>query len=447
MEFAPAVKCFTLFWVRCMFHNRRLLILLNYVVLCFLANLVEPAGAEDWPRWRGRRADSTWRGPELPEKWPSEGLKTAWSVPLGGGYGGIAVSGSRLYVMDYMKLPHEVERILCFNAETGTEIWTKTYPVQYKNLDYGNGPRATPTVHEGKVYTFGALGHACCLDAETGKTVWSKDPQVDYRVKLPEWGLAASPVIFDQIVILHPGAQPDGCLIAFDRLTGKEIWRSGKDPAGYCTPILAETPSGTQLILWSPEHVLGFDPRSGHENWKIPYKVTYGVSIASPVYQEGLVFVSGYWEGSKAIRLGQKPSDAKLEWEEAKTIRGLMSPPLYRNGLIYILDKQFGLTCLELATGKKLWDDRNTLTPRGRNPQASLVWLDSEQQPDKKSDRVIALNSEGELILARLTRDGYRESARTKITEPTWAHPAFAGNRVFARNDTTLVCVELKQNE
>ncbi|MDB5389908.1 MAG: hypothetical protein JWM11_5554 [Planctomycetaceae bacterium] len=416
--------------------------------LWFLAGLIPPVAAEDWPQWRGPRSDSSWYGPELPEKWPEGGLKAAWTKPVGGGYGGIAVSGSRLYVMDRQKGPPEVERVLCFDTETGDEIWNMTYPVQYKNLDYGNGPRATPTVYDGKVYSFGALGHAYCLDAENGKSLWSKDPQVDYRVKLPEWGLAASPVIFDQFVVLHPGAEPDGCLIAFDRITGKEVWRSGKDPAGYCTPILADTPSGTQLILWSPEHILGFDPRTGHQNWNVPYKVTYGVSIATPIYQEGLVFVGGYWEGSKAIRLGKTASEANLEWSESKNLRGLMSPPLYRQGLVYLLDKQYGLTCFELATGKKLWDDKNTLTPRGRNPQASLVWLDREpvnadKSGNAQSDRVIALNSEGELILARLTRDGYRESARTKIIEPTWAHPAFAGNRVFARNDTTLVCVEL----
>lgn len=394
--------------------------------------------AEDWPRWRGPRGDGTWHGPKLPEKWPEQGLKTVWQREIGGQYGGISVLGDRLYLMDFQKTPTPVERVLCFYSQTGEPVWSASYPVNYKGLDYANGPRATPTIHDGRVYTVGAVGHAHCFDAASGRILWEKDPQSDYKVKLPEWGIAASPVVFEDLVIIHPGAPDNGCLIAFDRLMGKEAWRSGTDPAGYCTPILIDSPSGTQLVLWSPKHILGFDPRSGHENWRIPYEVTYGVAIATPIYHEGLLFVSGYWEGSKAIQLGEKPTDAKLEWEDKKVLRGLMSQPLYRDGLVYLLDKQLGLTCFELATGKKLWDDQHQMTKRDRNPQANLVWLDAGE-----TDRAIILNSEGELILARLNREGYHESSRTKIVEPTWAHPAFAGNKVYARDEKRIVCMEL----
>ncbi len=400
--------------------------------------LVSTSFAEDWPRWRGPRGDGTWQGPKLPEKWPAGGLKTNWERAIGGGYGGISVLGSRLYVLDVQKEPQETERIHCFHAETGEPLWTVKYPVSYKGLDYANGPRVTPTIHDGRIYTVGAVGHAHCLDAETGRILWHKDPQVDYKVKLPEWGIAASPVIVEDLVIIHPGAADNGCVIALQQSTGNEVWRAGKDPAGYCTPILIDSPSGKQLVVWSPKHILGFDPRTGRENWRVPYDVTYGVAIATPIYHDGLLFVSGYWEGSKAIRLGETATSAKLEWEDTKLLRGLMSQPLYREGLVYLLDKQLGLTCFELATGKKLWDDQHRMTPRGRNPQANLVWLDAGE-----TDRAIILNSEGELILARLNREGYHETSRTKIIEPTWAHPAFAGNRVYARDDKRLVSVEL----
>ena len=173
----------------------------------------------------------------------------------------------------------------------------------------------------------------------------------------------------------------------------------------------------------------------------MPYKVNLGVAIATPIFQEGMVFVTGYWEGSKAVRLGSQPSDATLAWEDARALRGLMSQPLYRDGHVYTIDKQFGLTCFELATGKKLWDDGNRMTPRSRNPQASMVWLGG-------SERAIVLNSDGDLILARLTPSGYHEESRTNIIRPTaknavWAHPAYAANRVFARNDEEIVCYSL----
>ena len=391
--------------------------------------------AEDWPRWRGPRGDSTWKGPELPDTLPAE-LPVAWKQPIGGGYGGIAVADQRLYVMDRQKEPAEVERVLCVDADTGRSLWSHSYPVTYGKLDYGNGPRATPTVHAGLVYTLGAVGHVFCLDARTGEVRWSKDLVKDFGAKIPEWGLAASPFIWEDLVVFHPGAANGACWIAFDRLTGNEAWRAGNDPAGYATPTLAISPSGPQLIAWSPEHVVGIAPRTGRILWEIPYKVTYGVSIATPLYRDGLVLVAGYWEGSKAIELGPKPTDAHIAWEDSRVLRGLMAPPLYRQGFVYLLDKQYGLTCFELKTGKKLWDDENRMTPRGRNPQASLVWLGD-------SDRVLILNSEGELILARLTPAGYDERSRTPIIGPTWAHPGFAGDRVFVRNDQELISIVL----
>ena len=143
--------------------------------------------------------------------------------------------------------------------------------------------------------------------------------------------------------------------------------------------------------------------------------------------------------------MGDAPSNAKLLWEENRYLRGLMSQPLYRNGHVYLLDKQYGLTCFELKTGKKLWDDGNTLTPRGRNPQASIVWLNEAGRTDR--NRILALNSEGELVLATITPDGFTEHTRSRIIEPTWAHPAFVGQRVLARSDTKLVCVRLPLNE
>ena len=164
--------------------------------------------------------------------------------------------------------------------------------------------------------------------------------------------------------------------------------------------------------------------------------MTYGTAIATPIFRENIVFVSGYWEGAQAIRLGTKPGDAKLLWKDRRNLRGLMSQPLYRNGYAYLLDKRHGLTCFELKTGKKLWDDDNRMTPKGRNPQATMVWLG-------RTDRAIILNSDGELILARLTPKGYTEQSRAKIIGNTWAHPAYAWGRVFARSNSELVCVSL----
>jgi outer membrane protein assembly factor BamB len=395
---------------------------------------------EDWPRWGGPRGDGTWQGPRLPDTWPAGGLHTKWKRDLGGGYGGVTVVNGRGYVMDRQTEPREVERVVCFDLDTGTSLWTHEYAVVYGKLDYGNGPRVTPTIHDGRVYTLGAMGHAFCLDAALGKPLWSKDFVADAGAKIPTWGLAASPLIWEDLVFLHPGAE-HGCMVALDRLTGREIWRSGDDPAGYATPIVVESPSGPQLIAWTPLHIQGLNPRTGKINWIVPYEITYGVSIATPIYRNDTLFITAYWAGSKAIRLGKQPEDAELIWEENRNLRGLMAQPLCRDGYVYTIDKQFGLTCFELATSRKLWDDGHQVMPRGHNPQATLVWLGD-------GDRAIILNELGDLILARLNPTGYHEQSRTPIIErkeksPIWAHPAYAGNRVYARSDSELVCVEL----
>lgn len=413
--------------------------------------------AEDWPSWRGPRANGTWNAPKLPEKWPEKGLERVWRQPIGGGYCGITVADGRVFTMDLEEpivtrkddQPDGVERVRCFDLRTGEPLWSHGYKVKYGSLGgYNNGPRAAPTFHDGRLYTLGAVGHFCCLDAKSGKVLWSKDMVKEHRARVPEWGFAASPVIDENRVIVHTGAEPDGCLIAFDRTSGKEVWRALSDPAGYCTPIIIEPKSGKQLVFWNPLNIRSIDPISGKLLWTVPYKVTYGVSITTPIYQEGIVFITGYWEGSKAIKLGDKPTDFELIYEDKKNLRGLMAQPLYRDGFVYSMDKQNGLTCFELKTGEKQWDDDNKMTPKGRNPHASFVWIND-------GNRILSLNADGELILARLSPKGYEEQSRTKIIDGrVWSHPAFADKFVIARSDGAerfgkgpfeIVCVRLPE--
>jgi outer membrane protein assembly factor BamB len=427
-----------------------------FAVLLFTS----PSRAEDWPRWRGPRGDGSWNAPKLPDKWPATGLKTIWKQPVGGGYAGVTVADGRVYTLDLEapiapkpkdkddRKPDGTERVLCFDAATGDRLWSHSYPVKYGYLGgYANGPRTSPTIHDGKVYTLGAVGHLFCFDAKTGKVLWQHDTVAKFKAQVPEWGFAGSPVIDGGNLIVHLGAKDGGCVIAFDRATGKEKWRSLDDPAGYCTPAVFDTPAGRALVLWTPKNVHALDPATGKALWKVPYVVSYGVAIASPIYRDGIVFVTGYWEGSKAIKLGPKPTDHELIWTDAKNLRGLMAQPLYRDGHVYTMDKDAGLTCFELKTGKKLWDDDNQLTPKSRNPHASIVWLND-------GDRALALNSIGELVLLRLNTKGYAEESRTKVLNgQVWGHPALAGRFLFAKTDGAeawrkagkceLVCVEL----
>jgi len=402
----------------------------------------------DWPKWRGSRGDGTWHAPRLAEAWPKSGLKSLWSTPIGGGYAGVIVARGKVLVLDRQTGPvnpktskpdpkNEIERLVCLDAKSGQEQWVNKWPQPYGNLNYGSGPRAAATVDGEFAFVLGALGQLRCLSLRDGTLVWSHDLVKEFHGRPPTWGYAASPLILGDTLIVQPGGKDGFSVMAFERKTGRTLWTSLDDKAGYSWPVpirRAESKS-VELVLWTPSHIRGLEAATGKPLWQVPYKVSEGVSIATPIFHDNIAVVCGYWEGSKAVQLGAAPGEAKLLWEE-RLLRGLMSQPLFRNGNAFLLDRRDGVVCFELKTGKKLWTDGNRLTPRGRDPQASFVWTGHE-------DQVLALNSEGELVLCRFGEDGYFEQARAKIIDPTWAHPAFAGNKVFARSDSKIVCVEL----
>lgn len=395
-----------------------------------------PAHAGDWPQWRGPDRDGVWHDSKLPEGWTPSALKPLWRRPMGGGFGGIAVAAGRLYVMDRQKTPNEMERVLCLDAASGKEIWQHRYPVAYGKLDYGNGPRTTPTVHAGRVYTFGAVGHLCCLDAADGKLIWQKDTVKDLQGRCPTWGHSCSPLYDAGRLLVQIGAA-DGCLAAFDAATGKEIWRTLKDRPGYCSPIRAVTPGWQQILYWTAEHIAGIEPEMGKVLWQVPFQFEYDVAITDVVFHDGIVLASNYWTGSKALALDAQGRNPKIAWE-GKALSLLMSTPLARGGHIYAIDRFRGLKCLEMKTGKVKWEGEFVVRRGDHNPQATLV---------QASERTLILNDSGELILARLSPEKFTSLGKAAVIPGrVWAHPAYANGRLFARNEEEIVCVPLVGN-
>lgn len=405
--------------------------------LVFASVLMTSALFADWPRWRGPAGDGAWNPAGIPSDFAAREPVRLWKVEIGGGFAGVTMSVGRVYVMDRPKSPADTERLLCFQADSGERLWSLEWAADYGSMEYGTGPRASVTIHEGRAYALGAVGMALCVDVVTGERIWEVDAVKEHAAKVPTWGFAGSPVIDGSRVLLHVGAEPAGSVIALDQLTGKLLWRGGPDPAGYCTPEIITHEGRRQLIAWGPENIQSLDPDTGVTFWTWPYKITYGVSIAQPVCRDGLLLVSGYWHGTKALRLGKGPEEVSLAWENEKDMCGLMSGPLFKDGVVYLLDKNKGVQGIELATGKILWSDANTLTPKDRNPQMSLVWLkDSE-------GLATLLNAVGELVHVRLSKSGFEELGRHQIIGKTWAHPAFSGSQVWARSDTELAAWRL----
>jgi outer membrane protein assembly factor BamB len=402
------------------------------IVILFVASTLAQA---DWPQWRGPNRDGVWHDAGLPEKFPAR-LEERWRKPIGGGFSGLAVVQDRVYAFDYLKKPKEQERVHCLDAKTGETLWTHAYDVAYQKMDYPNGPRTTPAVREGRVFTYGARGHLHCLDAKTGKVIWSRDCVKDFNGRVPMWGHSCSPFLDGKRVLVQVGGQPGACLVALDAATGKEAWRALNDRPGYSTPIVISGKGWRQLAYFLPDHMVGLDPETGKEQWRIKHAaIEYDVSISDAVWHDGVLLTGDYWTGCRAIALDENGRNPKLIWK-GKQVSLLMSTPLWRDGHVYALDRFRGLKCIELKTGEIKWQDEH-VTPRGVNPHASLVWA---------GERALIFNEKCELILAKLTPKKYEEISKVAVPMKkgfTWSPPAYTDGCIFARDDEEVLCVPL----
>jgi outer membrane protein assembly factor BamB len=444
---------------------------LRWVPLLTLGLWLSPllARADDWPQWLGPKRDGVWRETGILDKFPKGGPKVLWRVRIGAGYAGPAVANGRVYVIDHQlakgaKYPTsgfsgpEVkgkERVLCLDAKTHKELWTFDYDCTYKNLSYCMGPRATPTVHDGKVYTLGAMGDLYCLDARTGKELWSKHFREDYKAPLQFWGFAGHPLVDGKKLICLVGGK-GSVAVAFNKDTGKELWRALPGPdQGYCSPTMIQAGGTRQLIIWEPQAVNGLDPETGKVYWSQEFKANVGMSIPTPRQAGDHLFVTGFYSGSLLLKLDADKPSASVAWrskyrdvapDKSEALQSVMPAPFIKDGYIYGVCSYGELRCLEEATGKRVWSTHKAITGK------STRWGNAFLIP--QGDRFFLFNEKGDLIIAKLTPEGYDEIDRAHVIEPTngmaerdrlvvWTHPAFAGKCAFIRNDKEIVCVSL----
>lgn len=422
------------------------------------------ARADDWPQWLGPKRDSVWRETGIVDQFPAGGLRVKWRVPIDGGYSGPAVASGRVYVTDYVtggdrsspdpgktdRLQGR-ERVLCFNAADGKLLWKHEYDCPYE-LSFGSGPRCTPTVAGGKVYALGAMGHLVCLDAATGGAVWSRDLKKDYRIKAPMWGFCGHPLADGQKLYVTVGG--DGSvLVAFDKDTGKELWRalSAKEP-GYCPPSLIEAGGTRQLVHWNGEAVTSVDPETGRPYWSVELEPAYGMSIMAPRRWNDYLFAGGIGFKAVMLRLAPDRPAATEVWrgKPGTAVYPVNSTPFIEGGVIYGVDQPGALRAVRVETGERLWETFKPVVGRDHPPgdrvNSATAFL------VKNGDRFFLFGENGDLVIAKLSPKGYEEVSRAKLLEPTstafgrslvWSHPAFAERCIFARNDKELVCASL----
>jgi len=402
------------------------------------------AQAEDWPQWRGPNRDGVWNESGIMESFPPEGLKVRWRAVVGPGWSSPVVKQGRVYITDVQKVPPTAkERVLCFDERTGKLLWSHQYGVDYPEWAFtpdAGGPRSTPIIRDGKVFTLGSLGHLLCFDAARGNVVWEKSLAKEYGVQ-EFTGITASPLIEGEQLILQICAKPAACVVAFDRNSGKEAWRALDDSFTYSSPIILTAGGRKQLIVWTQEAVTSLDPNTGKTWWRELFRTPGDVAVSTPVFANHRLLIGGLM-----LKLDADEPAAVVLWPETRTVSKRIlsntSTALLQGEHVFSAKTSGELVCLEAGTGKQLWQT-NTVTSLKNGSSIHLT---------HNGDSVLLFTDQGNLIRARLSAAGYQELSRVHLLDPThpfngrnvvWPPPAYANQHVFARNDKELICASL----
>ena len=424
--------------------------------------------ADDWPQWRGPSRLGVWTETGIVDRFPDTGLKVAWRVPIRPGFAGPVVAAGRVFVLDYQetrgtRTMDGAERLLCLDEETGELLWTQEWPATYRNLHvtFATGPRATPSVDADRVYVVGAAGMILCLETATGAVVWQVDTVVEYGTTVPIYGVSSAPLVDGDRLIALVGGEPDALIVAFDKQTGDEIWRAlpTVSETGYAAPMIYEAAGVRQLIVWQPRAISSLNPETGEVHWEHEWAIPSNMTVATPVSSGSYLLATHFRRGSLMLRLDQDRPAARELWRgqsrselpgQTDGLHALITTPLIIGDYIYGVGSYGELRCLDARTGERVWES-DELVVQERWGTAIFV---------QHEDRVFVTNESGELILARLTPEGYTELDRTALIAPTtrtrggasgrwgdrgvvWAHPAFANRHIVLRNDQEIVRMSL----
>ena len=298
------------------------------------------------------------------------------------------------------------------------------------------------------------MGHIHVFDAGTGAILWKRNLNKAYDIRMPIWGIAAAPLIYDDLVILQIGGADGACIVALDKKDGEEEWTALRDRASYSAPILIEQGGKGVVVCWTGDSVAGLDPNKGKVYWRVPFPSRrMPIGVATPVINKNRLFVTSFYDGSLMLRLNPDRPAAERLWhrvggsvQRTDALQSIIATPVFLGDYIYGVDSYGELRCLEANTGDRVWEDQ-TATPRARWSNIHMV---------QNGERTWMFNERGELLIAKLSPDGFKEIDRAKVIDPTeeqlrqrggvcWAHPAFADRHMFIRNDEQLICIIWKR--
>jgi outer membrane protein assembly factor BamB len=381
-----------------------------------------------WNGFRGPRRDGICDEP-IRTNWPSEGLKALWKQPIGGGYASFAIADEMAFTIEQRR---QEEAIVAYDIRTGRELWVNSWQAEFQEVLGGDGPRATPAVANGLVYGLGALGEFRCIRAINGQTLWRTNIVDENRALQLTYGMAASPLVLSNKVIVAAGGPVGKSVVTYDRLMGTPVWKSQSDEAAYSSPTLMEIHGALHLIVVSDTRAMGLDPETGRLFWEFPWIVLQGNrNIAQPVQigTNRFFLSAGYGTGCVAIEVaksGERFSVRQL-WRN-KNMKNKFTSSIFWQGAIYGLDEDI-LTCLDPRTGARLWK-------QGRYGYGQLLLA---------SGQLLILCGDGDLAVVAGRPDQPHELCRfPAIHGKTWNMPALSGGLLLIRNSAEMACFDVR---
>jgi outer membrane protein assembly factor BamB len=382
-----------------------------------------------WTDFRGPARDGHYREQPVRTDWPPSGPAPIWKQPVGGGYASFVVGRGQAFTIE-QRGPQEV--VAAYDVATGRELWTNAWTAVFRESMGGDGPRATPTWHDGKVYALGGAGELRSLDAATGEVIWHTNILTDARATNLQWGMAAAPLIVDDTVVVLPGGGNGQSVVAYNRRTGARAWSALDDTQAYSSPMLVTLGGVRQILVFSATRLMGLTPDRGELLWEFPWTTQYGVNASQPLLLgDDRVFVStGYGAGAAAIQLTQSGGRFTIhELWRTNRMKNQFTSSLLHDGFIYGLDESI-LACLDAATGDLKWKG-------GRYGYGQVMLADGY---------LIVLTEGGELALVRATPERHVELARFPVIEgKTWNHPAMSGGYLLVRNINEMAAFDLRR--
>lgn len=390
-----------------------------------------PVRAGDWPQFLGKTRDGVYADPDIASTWPAEGPKVLWKRDVGQGFAGPVVAEGKLVLFHRVD---DKERVECLDAKSGAAVWSADYPTTYQD-DFGfdEGPRATPAIADGRIFTYGAEGSLHCWEFKTGKGIWAVDTKKEFDSPKGYFGRACSPLVEGKSVVLNIGARGAG-IVAFDVETGKVLWKATDDAASYSSPTAAAIHGKRYVLVLTRAGLVALEPQTGKVYFDFHFRSRMDASVnaATPLVIDDLIFVSAsYGTGAALLRFDEKGPE-KI-WAGDGILSNHYATCVQAGGFLYGFDGRQeqgpNLRCVEMKTGMVRWSEDGF--------GAGTVTL--------AGGKLLILTEKGELLVAPATPEGFKPAARAQVLPfDSRAYPAIADGLFYARSKDKLVCVDLR---